>query len=132
MPLGYTLKRDFDKADPPCTVVAPSLIPVRHGDRIKTDRRDARKLGELLRADLLTEVQPPTESEEAVRDVCRCREDAQLDLARARYRLNKFLVRRRRVPDIGVKRTGIRKRRTAPGTIRRNPRYRCATGPSGA
>jgi transposase len=93
-PLGYTLKRDFDKADLPCMVVAPSLIPVRHGDRIKTDRRDARKLGELLRADLLTEVQPPTEGEEAVRDLCRCREAAQIDLARARHRLNKFLVRR--------------------------------------
>jgi transposase len=95
-PLGYTLKRQFDRSDLPCMVVAPSLIPVRHGDRIKTDRRDARKLSELLRADLLTEVQPPTESEEAVRDLCRCREDAQLDLARARHRLNKFLVRRGR------------------------------------
>jgi len=93
-PLGYTLKRQLDAAEVPCAVVAPSLIPVRSGDRVKTDHRDARKLAGLLRAGLLTEVQPPTEAEEAVRDLCRCREDAQLDLVRARHRLNKFLVRR--------------------------------------
>ena len=93
-PLGYTLKRQMDAAGVPCMVVAPSLIPVRHGDRIKTDHRDARKLAELLRGGLLTAVHPPTEDEESVRDLCRCREDAQQDLARARHRLNKFLVRR--------------------------------------
>lgn len=93
-PLGYSLKREFDAARISCMVVAPSLIPIRHGDRIKTDHRDARKLAELLRAGLLTEVHPPTEDEEAVRDLCRSREDAQQDLVRARHRLNKFLVRR--------------------------------------
>lgn len=93
-PMGYTLQRDLRKAGIGCVVVAPSMIPVRHGDRVKTDRRDARKLGELLRGGLLTEVAPPTEEEESVRDLCRCREDAQQDLVRARHRLNKFLVRR--------------------------------------
>ena len=59
-----------------CMVVAPSLIPRKPGERIKTDRRDARKLAALFRAGLLTEVQPPTLEDEAVRDLCRAREDA--------------------------------------------------------
>jgi transposase len=93
-PTGYVLQRQFEAAQLPCLIAAPSLIPVRHGDRIKTDRRDARKLAELLRAGLLTAVHPPTEDHEAVRDLCRCREDAQQDLVRARHRLGKFLLRR--------------------------------------
>ena len=93
-PLGYVLKRQLDAAELPCMVVAPSLIPQRQGDRIKTDRRDARKLAELLRAGMLVEVRPPNEDEEAVRDLWRCREDAQQDLVRARHRLGKFLLRR--------------------------------------
>ena len=56
-------------------VVAPSLIPRKPGERIKTDRRDARKLADLYRAGLLTEVHPPTEEDEAVRDLCRAREE---------------------------------------------------------
>jgi transposase len=51
-----------------CQVIAPALIPRKTGDRIKTDRRDARKLAELFRAELLTEVRPPTPAEEAARD----------------------------------------------------------------
>ena len=93
-PLGYVLRRQFDAAGLPCMVVAPSLIPVRQGDRVKTDRRDAKKLATLLRAGMLTEVHPPNEEEEAVRDLWRCREDAQQDLVRARHRLGKFLLRR--------------------------------------
>ncbi len=84
----------YEAAEIPCLVAAPSLIPVRCGDRIKTDHRDARKLAQLFQAGLLTAVHPPTEDEEAVRDLCRCREDAQLDLVRARHRLGKFLLRR--------------------------------------
>jgi len=61
---------------------------------IKTDKRDARKLAELLRAKLLTEVHPPNSEEEAVRDLCRCREDAKEDLLRCRHRLGKMLLRR--------------------------------------
>lgn len=93
-PTGYGLQRQLQAAGIDCMVAAPSLIPVRHGDRIKTDHRDARKLAELHSAGLLTAVHPPTEDEEAVRDLCRCREDAQLDLVRARHRLGKFLLRR--------------------------------------
>ena len=77
-----------------CIVVAPALIPVKPGERIKTDRRDARKLAELLRAGLLTEVHPPSREEEAVRDLCRCREDIREDLLRCRHRLGKMLLRR--------------------------------------
>lgn len=93
-PTGYALQRQLEAAGISCLVAAPSLIPLRQGDRIKTDHRDARKLAELLRASLLTPVHPPTEDEEAVRDLCRCREDAQQDLVRARHRLGKFLLRR--------------------------------------
>jgi transposase len=75
-------------------VVAPSLIPRKPGERIKTDRRDARKLAELSRAGLLTEVLAPTPADEAVRDLCRAREDAHEDLVRARHRLSKLLLRR--------------------------------------
>ena len=96
-PCGYALQRQLTALGLACDVVAPSLIPVRPGERIKTDRRDARKLAELARAGLLTVVRPPTEDEEAVRDLCRGRDDARVDLMRARHRLGKFLLRRGRV-----------------------------------
>lgn len=94
-PCGYTLARQLEGAGPViCEVIAPALIPRKPGERIKTDRRDARKLAELLRAGLLTEVRPPTPEEEAVRDLCRAREDAREDLMRCRHRLGKMLLRR--------------------------------------
>ena len=93
-PCGYALQRRLDKSGIVCEVIAPSLIPVKPGDRIKTDRRDARKLQSLLQAGLLTEVQAPTEAQESIRDLCRCREDAKEDLLRARHRLMKMLLRR--------------------------------------
>jgi transposase len=93
-PCGYGLQRQLQGQGVSCQVVAPSLIPRKAGDRIKTDRRDARKLAELLRAGLLTEVRPPSEAEEALRDLCRCRDDARTDLLRARHRLSKMLLRR--------------------------------------
>jgi transposase len=77
-----------------CQVIAPALIPRKPGERIKTNPRDARKLAELLRAGLLTAVQPPTPEDEAVRDLCRARDDAREDLQRARHRLGKLLLRR--------------------------------------
>ena len=77
-----------------CAVVAPALIPRKPGERVKTNRRDARKLAELGRAGLLTEVRPPTPDEEAVRDVCRARDDAREDRQRCRHRLGKLLLRR--------------------------------------
>jgi len=93
-PCGYALQRQLRAEGIGCVVVAPSLTPVKPGDRIKTDRRDARKLAEHLRAGLLTEVTAPSEAQEAVRDLCRCREDAREDLMRARHRLSKMLLRR--------------------------------------
>ena len=93
-PTGYALQRQLRAAGVGCTVIAPSLTPVQPGVRIKTDRRDARKLAELFRAGLLTEVHPPSESDEALRDLCRCRDDGRVDLLRARHRLSKFLLRR--------------------------------------
>jgi transposase len=93
-PCGYVLQRQLAREGVACQVVAASLIPRKPGERIKTDRRDARKLAELLRAGLLTEVRPPSAAEEALRDLCRCREDARVDLMRARHRLGKMLLRR--------------------------------------
>ena len=110
-PTGYVLKRQMDRAGIACQVIAPSLIPVKPGCAIKTDRRDARKLAELLRAGMLTEVTPPTEDEEAVRDLTRSRDDAQRDLTRARNRLSKFLLRRGQVYAVGHKPTWSQKYR---------------------
>lgn len=93
-PCGYALQRRLQRDRLRCQVIAPALIPRKPGDRIKTDRRDARKLGELHRAGLLTEVCPPTPAEEAVRDLCRARDDAREDLQRSRHRLGKLLLRR--------------------------------------
>ena len=92
-PCGYAVQRAIRALEVSCIVVAPSLIPRKPGERVKTDRRDARKLAELLRAGLLTEVHPPTEADEAVRDLCRAREDARCDLVRGRHRVSKPLLR---------------------------------------
>ena len=106
-PCGYALQRELEAAGGVvCEVVAPSLIPVKPGDRIKTDRKDARKLAEMQRGDLLTVVHPPTTDEESVRDLCRCREDAQEDLTRARQRMGKFLLRRGLIFTVGKKAWG--------------------------
>jgi transposase len=93
-PCGYALQRQVTTPRVSCQVIAPALIPRKPGDRMKTNRRDARKLAELLRAGLLTEVRPPTPEEEAVRDLCRARDDAREDLLRCRHRLSKLLLRR--------------------------------------
>jgi len=76
-----------------CTVVAPSLIPSKAGDRVKTDKRDAIKLVRLLRAGELTAVHIPDETDEAIRDLCRARVDAMDDLRRAKNRLLAMLRR---------------------------------------
>lgn len=93
-PLGYGLMRELEELGVGCVVVAPALIPVKPGDRIKTDRRDARKLAELLRGGLLTMVHAPTPEQEAVRDLCRAREAVKRDQTRVRHRLSKLLLRR--------------------------------------
>jgi transposase len=94
-PCGYALQRQIISwSDASCMLVAPSLTPRKPGERVKTDRRDARKLAQLFRAGLLTEVQPLTEQDEAARDLSRAREDLREDLVRARHRLSKLLLRR--------------------------------------
>ena len=93
-PCGYALQRQVTTSRVSCDVIAPALIPRKPGDRVKTNRRDARKLAELGRAGLLTAVQPPTPEDEAVRDLARARDDAREDLQRCRHRLGKLLLRR--------------------------------------
>lgn len=117
-PGGYALQRELQKLGLECTVIAPSLIPIRPGDHVKTDHRDARKLAELFRAGLLTEVHPPTEDQEAVRDLCRCRDDARVDLTRARHRLNQFLLRHGRVFGDGMQRAWSQRHRTWLGGLK--------------
>lgn len=92
-PCGFVLQRFLTAQQVPCEVIAPTLIPRRPGDRIKTDRRDARQLAVLYRAGALTAIHIPSELEEAIRDVLRCREAINADLLRARHRLSKFLLR---------------------------------------
>ena len=93
-PCGYALQRQVTTSRVSCDVIAPALIPRKPGERVKTNRRDARKLVELGRAGLLTAVQPPTPEDEAVRDLARARDDAREDLQRCRHRLGKLLLRR--------------------------------------
>jgi len=105
-PTGYELYRQLTALGVDTTVIAPSLTPRRPGDRIKTDRRDARKLAGLFRADELTAVRVPTPEEEAVRDLLRSRQDQREDILRARHRLSKFLLRHGRVFTDGTAWTG--------------------------
>jgi transposase len=95
-PCGYALQRQMTTSRVSCDVIAPALIPRKPGERVKTNRRDARKLAELGRAGLLTVVQAPTPEDEAVRDLARARDDAREDLQRCRHRLGKLLLRRGR------------------------------------
>jgi transposase len=98
-PCGFELQRHLHAQGIGCEVIAPALIPRRAGNRIKTDRRDAAPLAVLYRAGALTAIHVPTEQEEAVRDLLRCREDLCADLLRAKPRLSKFLLRHgRRCP----------------------------------
>src|SRR6476469_182757 len=85
-----------------CEVVAPSLVPKKAGDRVKTDRRDAEKLARCHRAGELTAVWVPDAAHEALRDLVRAREAAKKDQLKARHRLGKCLLRHGRRPE-GVK-----------------------------
>ena len=85
-----------------CEVVAPTLVPVKAGDRVKTDRRDALKLARSYRAGELTAVWVPDAAHEALRDLVRAREAAKKDQLRARHRLGKFLLRHGRRPSSGM------------------------------
>jgi transposase len=88
---GYVLARWLKDWDIQCVIIAPSLIPVRPGDRIKTDRRDARKLARLYKAGELTEVHMPTEEEEAVRSLVRCRETIVKEVVQSKNYVLKFI-----------------------------------------
>jgi transposase len=92
-PCGYWPYRYLSKKGYVCWVVAPSLIPKKAGDRVKTDRRDAVQLARLMRSGDLTPVYVPTVEDEAIRDLCRAREDAVADLKAAKFRLKAFLLR---------------------------------------
>ncbi len=92
-PTGYGLHRRLHKAGIDCRVVAPSLVPTRAGNRIKTDRRDAVRLAHYLRSGDLTEVYVPQEADEALRDLERARDDAKRAERTARHQLGKFLLR---------------------------------------
>jgi transposase len=92
-PCGYWLYRYLSKKGYECWVVAPSLIPKKAGDRVKTDRRDAVQLARLMRSGDLTPVYVPQVEDEAVRDLSRAREDTIRDLKAAKFRLKAFLLR---------------------------------------
>src|SRR5437667_6527797 len=108
-PTGYVLYRQLSALGVPCQVIAPSLVPVKAGDRVKTDRRDAAKLARSYRAGDLTPVWVPDAAHEALRDLVRTREDAKQDQLRARHRLNKFLLRHDRRPPEAVKKSWTQK-----------------------
>lgn len=101
-PTGYVLYWQLTQLGVACEVVAPSLVPVRPGDRVKTDRRDAEKLARSYRAGDLTPVWVPDAAHEALRDLVRAREAAKKDQLRARHRLGKLLLRQGRRPPPGV------------------------------
>ena len=83
-----------------CGVVAPTLVPVKVGDRVKADRRDAEKPARSHRSGELTAVWVPDAFHEVLRDLVRAREAAKADELRARHRLQKFLLRHgRRAPE---------------------------------
>jgi transposase len=92
-PCGYWLYRYLVRKGYDCWVVAPSLIPKKAGDRVKTDRRDAVQLARLARSGDLTPVYVPTVEDEAIRDLTRAREDTLSDLKAAKFRLKAFLLR---------------------------------------
>ena len=102
-PTGYVLYWQLTRMGAKCEVVAPTLVPVKAGDRVKTDRRDALKLARNYRAGELTAVWVPDAAHEALRDLVRAREAAKQDELRARHRLSKFLLRHGRRAPMGVK-----------------------------
>ena len=102
-PTGYVLYWQLTQLGVACDVIAPSLVPTKAGDRVKTDRRDAEKLARCHRAGELTAVGVPSAEQEALRDLVRAREAAKRDQLKARHRLGKFLLRHGRQRPDGVK-----------------------------
>jgi len=134
-PCGYWLYRYLTRKGLSCHVVAPSLIPRKPGDRVKTDRRDAVMLARLMRSGDLTSIYVPGIEDEAIRDLSRGREDAMRDLKATKYRLKAFLLRQdiryegraNWTPRIyaGWPRWCVR-----PGRSRSSSRSTCAASPS--
>jgi len=91
---GYHLYRVLSKARISCDIAAPSLTPRRAGNRVKTDRRDAKMLAKLYRSGELTSITIPGPDQESLRDLVRAREDEMEDQQRCRHRLSRFLLRR--------------------------------------
>jgi transposase len=108
-PTGYVLYWQLTALKVACEVIAPSLVPVKAGDRVKTDRRDAAKLARSYRAGDLTPVWVPDAAHEALRDLVRAREDARQDQLRARHRLNKFLLRHGQRSPVDMKKSWTQK-----------------------
>ena len=102
-PTGFVLYWQLTQLGVDCVVVAPSLVPKKPGDRVKTDRRDALKLARSHRSGDLTAVWVPDEASEALRDLVRQREAAKQDQLRARHRLTKFLLRTGQRSPLGLK-----------------------------
>ena len=100
-PCGYGIYRQISKMGHDCSVVAPSLIPSRPGDRVKTDRRDSESLSRFHRAGELTAVWVPDREQESIRDLTRAREDMKAMERQARQRLNAFLLRHGKVYESG-------------------------------
>jgi transposase len=98
-PTGYALYWQLTQLGVTCEVIAPTLMPMKAGDRVKTDRRDAERLARSYRAGDLTAVWVPDPAHEALRDLVRAREAAKKDQLRARHRLSKFLLRQGRRAD---------------------------------
>src|SRR5271155_5209820 len=102
-PTGYVLYWQLAELGVACEVIAPTLVPMKAGDRVKTDRRDAERLARSYRSGDLTAVWVPDAASEALRDLVRAREAAKQDQLRARHRLSKFLLRMGRRPTAGMK-----------------------------
>ena len=102
-PTGYALYWQLSGLGVDCAVIAPTLVPMKAGDRVKTDRRDAERLARSHRSGDLTAVWVPDEGSEALRDLVRAREGAKQDQLRARHRLAKFLLRAGRRPEAKIK-----------------------------
>lgn len=91
--LGYVIQRAMEKAGITCYVLPANKVAKKREDRIKTDKRDARLIARELRSQNIRPIAVPTITDEAVRDLMRCREDAKEDLRRVKQRLLKFLLR---------------------------------------
>jgi transposase len=102
-PTGYDLARMLIRWGVSCDVIAPSLVPKAASDKVKTDKRDARRLARLHRAGELTAIHIPTPEQEAVRDLCRARVDVGIERTRARHRLSKFLLRHSQIYRQGTR-----------------------------